>query len=66
MSTPDFRGDYHATRRLDIGYRSLWLGGSCAFPSISFNRCWVEEEIAIFTTHSEGSERLVDDGGDLF
>lgn len=31
-----------ATRRLDIGYRSPWLGGSCAFSSIPFKRWWVD------------------------
>ncbi len=31
-----------ATRRLDIGYRSPWLGGSCAFSSIQFKRWWVD------------------------
>ncbi|WP_393935176.1 hypothetical protein [Aeromonas rivipollensis] len=31
-----------ATRRLDIGYRSHWLGGSCAFSSIPFKRWWVD------------------------
>lgn len=30
-----------ATRRLDIGYRSPWLGGSCAFSSIPFKQWWV-------------------------
>lgn len=31
-----------ATRRLDIGYRSPWLGGSCAFSSIPCKRWWVD------------------------
>ncbi|WP_324043469.1 hypothetical protein [Aeromonas dhakensis] len=31
-----------ATRRLDIGYRSHWLGGSCAFSSLPFKRWWVD------------------------
>lgn len=31
-----------ATRRLDIRYRSPWLGGSCAFSSIPFKRWWVD------------------------
>lgn len=31
-----------SARRLDIGYRSPWLGGSCAFSSLPFNRWWVD------------------------
>lgn len=31
-----------ATRNLEIGYRSPWLGGSCAFSSIPFKRWWVD------------------------
>lgn len=31
-----------ATRRLDIGYRSPWLGGSRVFSSIPFKRWWVD------------------------
>ena len=30
-----------ATRNLEIGYRSPWLGGSRAFSSIPFKRWWV-------------------------
>ncbi|WP_139731802.1 hypothetical protein [Aeromonas veronii] len=47
-----------ATRNLEIGYRSPWLGGSCAFSSIPFKRWWVNS-FKTLCTNSPAQAELV-------
>lgn len=49
-----------ATRRLDIGYRSPWLGGSCALSSIPFERWWVHSYKNLCSDYPKQAEMVHD------